>query len=148
MARVIWTDGVCINQADVDERSSQVGMMEDIYKEARELQIWLGEVEEIMPQAGTSDTEFATDEALIPFKRFLVLQGSLHSPPPLALAHSTTTASDVTGAFDVLQFLAEGLHFHEMPFFQVAANSKVSICPFWSTSFRSLSAMLCCAWWK
>ena len=75
-------------------------------------------------------------------------KGSLPSRPPLALAHSTTTASDVTGAFDVLQLPAEGLHFHEMPFFRVAANSKVSVCPFWSTLFRSLSAMLCSAWWK
>ena len=76
VTRVIWADGVCINQADVDERSSPVGMMGDIYKETGELQIWPGEVEEMMPQAGTSDTEFATDEALIPFKRFLVSRGS------------------------------------------------------------------------
>ena len=98
-----------------------------------------------MPQAGTRDTEF---EALISFKRFLVLLRSLYSLPPLASAHSTTTAPDVTGAFDILQLLAEGLHFHEMLFFRVTANSKISICPIWSTSFRSLSAILCCAWWK
>lgn len=122
--------------------------MRDIYKEAGELQFWLAEIEEMMPQAGTRGTEFATDEALIFFKRLLVLLRSLYSLPPLASAHSTTTAPDVTGAFDILQLLAEGLHFHEMLFFRVTANSKISICPIWSTSFRSLSAILCCAWWK
>ena len=42
----IWTDAVCINQSDLDERSSQVSMMCDIYKDARNCQIWLGTVEE------------------------------------------------------------------------------------------------------
>lgn len=43
----IWADAVCINQNDVDERSSQVGIMSDIYSSAKGCQIWLGTVEEI-----------------------------------------------------------------------------------------------------
>lgn len=43
----MWADAVCINQTDLDERSSQVTIMCDIYKDARNCQIWLGTVEEI-----------------------------------------------------------------------------------------------------
>lgn len=43
----IWADAVCINQQDLDERSSQVGVMGDIYKAAKDCQIWLGTVNEI-----------------------------------------------------------------------------------------------------
>ena len=42
----IWIDAVCINQADLDERSAQVGMMRDIYAGAAEVVIWLGEGDE------------------------------------------------------------------------------------------------------
>lgn len=43
----IWADAVCINQNDLDERSSQVGIMGDIYTTAKTCQIWLGTVEDI-----------------------------------------------------------------------------------------------------
>ena len=43
----MWADAVCINQSDLDERSSQVSIMGDIYKNAQKCQVWLGTVEEI-----------------------------------------------------------------------------------------------------
>ncbi|OCL03408.1 HET-domain-containing protein, partial [Glonium stellatum] len=41
-SRLIWVDALCINQNDVSERSHQVSMMADIYKNADEVLIWLG----------------------------------------------------------------------------------------------------------
>lgn len=38
----IWADGICINQADITERASQVKLMRDVYKKAREVIVWLG----------------------------------------------------------------------------------------------------------
>lgn len=38
-----WIDAVCINQADIDERNSQVALMRRIYKRAAGVRIWLGE---------------------------------------------------------------------------------------------------------
>ena len=43
----MWADAVCINQNDLDERSSQVSIMSKIYKDAKKCQIWLGTIEEI-----------------------------------------------------------------------------------------------------
>jgi len=40
--RVLWVDAICINQASMAERSSQVKLMGDIYKDASNVLIWLG----------------------------------------------------------------------------------------------------------
>lgn len=39
----VWLDAVCINQEDVDERSQQVTLMEQIYSRADRVVVWLGE---------------------------------------------------------------------------------------------------------
>lgn len=38
----IWIDQLCINQADIDERSSQVARMGSIYSTASRVNVWLG----------------------------------------------------------------------------------------------------------
>lgn len=38
----LWVDALCINQGDLDERASQVGIMRDIYSHASSVGIWLG----------------------------------------------------------------------------------------------------------
>lgn len=40
--RVLWIDAICINQQDMQERSSQVQRMGDIYQLARQTTVWLG----------------------------------------------------------------------------------------------------------
>ena len=40
---VIWVDSVCISMEDLAERSAQVQRMSDIYRNAREVAVWLGE---------------------------------------------------------------------------------------------------------
>ncbi|KAF5694003.1 heterokaryon incompatibility 6 OR allele, partial [Fusarium mundagurra] len=44
LPRIVWVDALCINQDDLAERSQQVQMMGDIYKQAVETIIWLGDV--------------------------------------------------------------------------------------------------------
>ncbi|KAF6810894.1 het domain protein, partial [Colletotrichum plurivorum] len=39
---LFWIDSLCINQADVEERSRQVRMMGQIYLRAQEVVVWLG----------------------------------------------------------------------------------------------------------
>ena len=41
--RTIWIDAVCIDQYNLEEKSSQVSFMRDIYAQAQQLLIWLGE---------------------------------------------------------------------------------------------------------
>lgn len=44
----LWVDAICINQRDLNERAKQVSLMGDVYRNAKEVVIWLGE--------GTKDT--------------------------------------------------------------------------------------------
>jgi len=41
--RVLWIDAICINQEDLDERSSQVPLMRYIYPGASQVIVWVGE---------------------------------------------------------------------------------------------------------
>ena len=46
-ARVLWIDALCINQEDMEERSSQVARMADIYRLAHRVVVWLGPESEV-----------------------------------------------------------------------------------------------------
>lgn len=41
--RTLWVDAVCINQTDLTERSSQVAIMQHIYRGATSVLVWLGD---------------------------------------------------------------------------------------------------------
>lgn len=45
-SRILWADSICINQENIDERSSQVRIMGQIYMKAETVLIWLGEESE------------------------------------------------------------------------------------------------------
>ena len=51
--RSLWIDAICINQADLKERSMQVLLMRSIYTHSKRLIIWLG--------IGTADSDRAMD---------------------------------------------------------------------------------------
>jgi hypothetical protein len=40
--RILWVDAICINQKDLAERGVQVGRMGNIYKNATQVDVWLG----------------------------------------------------------------------------------------------------------
>ncbi|KAH0430070.1 hypothetical protein CcaCcLH18_08016 [Colletotrichum camelliae] len=39
----VWVDGICIDQSNTEERSTQVAMMAKIYNRAKRVVVWLGE---------------------------------------------------------------------------------------------------------
>jgi Heterokaryon incompatibility protein (HET) len=51
---LLWIDAICINQDDLVERSRQVQLMRDVYKNAERVLVWIGE-ESAFPR-GTFDT--------------------------------------------------------------------------------------------
>ncbi|KAF7952593.1 uncharacterized protein EAE97_002090 [Botrytis byssoidea] len=42
ITHVLWVDAICINQEDIPERGMQVQQMRHIYKDAKDVLIWLG----------------------------------------------------------------------------------------------------------
>jgi hypothetical protein len=59
--RILWVDAVCIHQADLDERSAQVGMMDRVYAYASQVVVWLQR--EGMPDLMHSIQTFGKDHA-------------------------------------------------------------------------------------
>lgn len=49
--RALWTDQICINQEDVDERGSQVAQMRRIYAQAEQVIVWLGRHDQLSERA-------------------------------------------------------------------------------------------------
>ncbi|KAK0620552.1 heterokaryon incompatibility, partial [Immersiella caudata] len=43
LAEYYWVDFICINQSDLQERSTQVSTMDRIYRSATQVDIWLGD---------------------------------------------------------------------------------------------------------
>lgn len=77
-SRFLWIDQVCINQEDNNERSHQVGLMGDIYRQAKRIVIWLGEEE-------------ATAKALAFMRDFEVIVKSSFENNQYDLLHSNFT---------------------------------------------------------
>lgn len=57
--RIIWADGICINQDDNEERSLQVQYMMNIYSRASQVIVWL---EESIEGTYSGDTSQAIEE--------------------------------------------------------------------------------------
>ena len=74
---LLWIDAICINQADTEEKSYQVAMMDQIYNKANSVIVWLGRddgygniaiqaIDKLFP-AAFSGTLQTSD--VVPFKR-------------------------------------------------------------------------------
>lgn len=55
--RALWADAVCINQGDVEERSTQVAIMHEVYRKSSKVLVWLGRAD------SSNDAAFAIIEA-------------------------------------------------------------------------------------
>ena len=149
--RVIWADGICINQGNLNERSSQVGMTGNIYRTGKELQIWLGEAEELASHTGSDSIhlELASEKALDNLAVFLQSQGLLTNPPVLHSPSVVTESPDssLLGALEILSLMVADKHMFQMPFYTVTHESKLEFNSWWYRSLSSLIRILSLAWW-
>lgn len=66
--RELWVDAICINQNDISERTHQVGIMDDIYRKAQKVVVWLGKeaadsaIELIRLQAENADHHWCQED--------------------------------------------------------------------------------------
>jgi hypothetical protein len=56
-ARALWIDAVCINQSDVAERADQVAQMQDIFRQANRVVVWLGAAPKNMQNPSNAQLE-------------------------------------------------------------------------------------------
>ena len=150
---VLWADAICINQADVDERSSQIGLMGDIYRRGSRLHVWIGTVHEIrnnLRQAHPPETQHAVPPERLAEARALLLEaGVTTQPPPLASAACSDEDTDVKGAMEILQLFAEDKHAYELPLFKsTAAGIDLEKAEFGHECMAMLLEILTQPWWK
>ena len=68
---IVWVDAICINQADLDEKSSQVALMTEVYRQCSRVYIWLG-----VPRTGSlTGSPFAFLDHFISGKHFYEFPG-------------------------------------------------------------------------
>lgn len=98
----LWVDFLCINQADDEERTHQVGMMRDIYSHCSEVVIWLG-AGSLGASRDLEDVRFQGDERDMPMvQNHMQHLMSRDRNGPLE-------AKDSYGAFCLLSMLAMGM---------------------------------------
>ena len=157
-SRGLWADAICINQADVDERASQVNLMGDVYRRGIRLHVWIGTAEEIrddirrnFPVGAQHGRDMATPEQLARLRILLLDDGITitTNPTPMASAGSSDVDADVMGAMEILQLLLEDEHCYKLPFFKVSSVSmELEEDEFWFKSIAMLLGILTQPWWK
>jgi len=62
----LWIDSICINQSDIQERNTQVGLMSRIFGEAKLVVVWLGQTSPALERAfKLLDSSFDADTVTI-----------------------------------------------------------------------------------
>lgn len=151
---ILWADAIFINQGDVDERSSQVSLMGEIYSHGIKLHVWIGTAEDIREDIRQQQEEHEDDRNLehrAKLNTSLLSKGLAPSmyPKPLASASNKAVDADVLGAIEILQLFARDQHLHEMPFFRNPAKpGEVEFDNHWYKSILMLSGILTQPWWK
>lgn len=59
--RTLWVDYLCINQNSIKDKNNQVGRMGDIYRQAKQVLVWLGLEDDGTPFAVSELQKIATD---------------------------------------------------------------------------------------
>jgi len=61
----LWTDALCINQSNNDEKASQVTSLDDVYRRATDVIIWLGENNILTARAFELLAEFERTRSIV-----------------------------------------------------------------------------------
>ena len=139
--RILWVDFLCINQEDVDERSSQVSLMQDIYTDSQRVLIWLGEHESkdgstsSIPNCEREWGDIREDHLRI--LSFTQRVDSYHALP-IAIRHFPEQDYDLA-AFCFITQLSHGKHMHGIPLFKNVM--------YWRNVSGTLSQIMRQDWW-
>jgi len=86
----LWVDAICINQADVQEKTRQVSLMAHIYKSARTVYVFLGESRVLDLVSDEEQAEW-DDSPMFSWKRdFTMLMQTDQAPSRVGVSTSET----------------------------------------------------------
>ncbi|KIN02890.1 hypothetical protein OIDMADRAFT_118906 [Oidiodendron maius Zn] len=82
--RSLWIDQLCINQWDPEDKTHQVNMMRDIYRNCSQCLIWLGEIPGTLDTFTVNEAEGALDFLRLCAGQFGDSQSGVSIPPTLS----------------------------------------------------------------
>lgn len=152
-SRRMWADAICINQEGLDERSHQVSIMGAVYKECREVQIWLGEENDLPLEPLSPEDlwtwQFISKGIRSEFEKFIESHNIKHVAPLNAVrsVYEQDSQLDVPAALQLLRLLAEDKHFYDLPFFEITEFPSFTLCNNWLCARNSLVNIFSRPWW-
>ncbi|PQE07254.1 hypothetical protein CJF31_00004949 [Rutstroemia sp. NJR-2017a BVV2] len=145
----LWIDALCINQSNNLERTKQVSLMHDIYSNAKEVIVYLGEVlhhGSIAPKKATSTTTTFHGDDRDSEKLSIFLNGSK--------AKTSSTSFKVIQrldyAFEIFSFLrllARKPDLELLSIFNLSSRQCFDT-KYQESLFEGLRQMMLCRWWK
>ncbi|KAE9366699.1 HET-domain-containing protein [Stipitochalara longipes BDJ] len=142
-ACIIWVDAVCINQADIEEKTQQVSIMGEIYKTSREVLIWLGDCTKpvALPSIVWHSDDRDSDKLAEYFQTDLV---NVHG----VLRNDCSEMTDVYAALIFLRLIVDGAHLYDLAFFQRSGEYKLQSITKWEQAMKGLEMILNSPWWN
>ncbi|CAE6995143.1 hypothetical protein P3342_000058 [Pyrenophora teres f. teres] len=141
---VLWTDAVCINQSDLDERSQQVGFMGEIYSRAEEVVIWLGYSSQLSaPKEQLHTHKWTGDDTGMELVNAYFEK--IHSTG-MEGGEEEEETENILGLFVFLKLRSMGKHLHEIPFFSVD-KGKLNARRNWLSTLRAMHTLASNPWW-
>ncbi|KAI0162652.1 heterokaryon incompatibility protein-domain-containing protein, partial [Pestalotiopsis sp. NC0098] len=133
-ARHLWVDAICINQADNIEKSHQVNLMKDIYSNAGQGLLWLGEFQEHAP--GRNSTwpveSISNRKQVLSAGTSPSISGTAFAQPPSTLDSIIISEADALKALSLVKRLASNDH---IPHRRLVEETQ------------ALSTLMGLAWW-
>lgn len=102
-ARILWVDALCIDQQNDVEKSFQVALMGQIYRQCSMAYLWLGEVG---IQSGSVQSIMSVED----------MASSFHWDDAYSMLEAQGFDKGLA-AFSVVHELARDQHYHELPFY-------------------------------
>lgn len=170
LSATVWADAVCINQADLKERGDQVVLMNSIYREAKRVHIWLGQIpKDISWKDQVPGRYYENLKALFAAKNPPAICNALlqrkrpiriESTPDRAMFGKYTKYTDPSRLdefFDpstITENISLDTDILDLPFYQISQGiggdnqACVTLDPCWYTAMGALRWIFSRAWWR
>ncbi|KIW03347.1 uncharacterized protein PV09_05556 [Verruconis gallopava] len=119
--RVLWVDQLCINQVDEVEKSTQVALMPQIFKNCVEAVFWLGEIQTTAKPGMEC---------------------------PIDVANGPNAQDGIAVALDIIRQLESGDHLRDMACFQVVEDKTITVSPTYMTGLATLRQIMTLPYWE
>lgn len=140
--RHMWVDALCINQADDVEKTHQVHLMAEIYRQTALALLWLGSTDPLGSTDSSEESSVSLDSDMVPIMTYRRLLDAYYDKTP----RTTIKAVDASSAFELIQKIAEASkdhHFEDDENPSGAGGIKVT-----RASRVGLERLMCLSWWN